>query len=161
MTDCEKTLPKSVQEVLDQCEKDGKTDTPEYRAALNEFYKRYLCRLDPFPKELTETFKGAAKDKTVYLTMWGPSDFVCTGSLDTWTIVKDLKKVTPKTLPGGMLVINGYFDQAQDEAVLPYFKQPSAKVKWVEFALSAHFPHLEETEKFIKVLGAFFRGLIS
>lgn len=36
-----------------------------------------------------------------------------------------------------------------------FFKEPSTKIKWVQFGLSAHFPLLEETEKFILALGSF------
>ena len=83
------------------------------------------------------------------------SDFNVTGSLRDRSIEEELKKLTPETVPGGMLLMNGYFDIAQDECMLPFFKKQSAKVKWVRFGLSAHSPQLEETEKFIRALGSF------
>jgi L-proline amide hydrolase len=39
--------------------------------------------------------------------------------------------------------------------MMPFFKEPSAKVKWARFGLSSHCPQLEETEKFVKALGGF------
>lgn len=52
------------------------------------------------------------------------------------------------------LLINGKYDEAQDEVMDPFFKFIQ-KVKWVRFAESSHLPQLEETEEFLKVLGSF------
>jgi hypothetical protein len=114
-----------------------------------------MCRLDPLPKELLEPFEAWKKDNTVNMTMFGPSDFDVTGSLETWSIEEKLKKLTPEVVPGGILLMNGYFDTTQDECMQPFFKEPSAKVKWVRFGLSAHSPQLEETKKVITALGSF------
>lgn len=149
------TIPADIRDTLIRCEKEGKLDTPEYEAATYEYTKRYMCRLDPLPKELLEAFKAMGEEPTVEMTMFGPSDFDVSGSLKTYNIEGDLKKLTPKVVPGGILLMNGYFDTAQDEIMMPYFKEPSAKVKWVRFGLSAHCPQLEETEKFVKALGSF------
>ena len=51
-------------------------------------------------------------------------------------------------------MINGRFDEAQDECVMPYF-QGIEHVKWVNFAESAHLPHWEERERYMEVVGAF------
>jgi len=51
-----------------------------------------------------------------------------------------------------MLLMNGYFNVAQEECMLPYFKEPLVKVKWMRFGISAHSPQLEETEEFIQAL---------
>lgn len=59
-------LPKDVREVLDRCEKDG---TVEYEQACVVFYKRHLCRLDPWPKEVEKALGHLKEDPTVYLTM--------------------------------------------------------------------------------------------
>jgi hypothetical protein len=50
------TLPADIQEMLTRCEKEGKTDSPKYEAALDEFSKRHSCRLDPLSDELTSVF---------------------------------------------------------------------------------------------------------
>jgi hypothetical protein len=133
-------------------------DTPEYGAATDEFSKRYMCRLDPLPKEVIQTFMAWKEDPTVTETMFGKSDFDISGSLRSWTVEKDLKKLTVELVPGGILLMNGYFDLEQNECMLPFFTEPSAKVKWVRFGLSAHGPQLEETEKYIKALGDFLEN---
>ncbi|TVY30620.1 L-amino acid amidase [Lachnellula hyalina] len=145
-------MPLDIQNILTRCEKEGKMDTPEYEAATNEFNKRHSCRLDTLPKELVEPFQAWVSDPTVCMTMFGASDFEISGSLKSFSIEEDLKKLTVEVVPGGILLMNGYFDVAQDECMQPFFNEPSAKVKWVRFGLSSHCPQLEETEKFIQAL---------
>ena len=87
--------------------------------------------------------------------MNGPNEFHVIGSLKEWSIISELKKITEKTAPGGLLLMNGFFDQASDESTGPFFYEPSCKVKWVRFPLSAHVPFLEETEAFVEALGRF------
>lgn len=69
-------LPRDVQETLTMCEKKGKTDSEEYEAAVLEFYKWFVCRVDPTPKEFVETMESLKEDDTVYYTM--VSAFVAT-----------------------------------------------------------------------------------
>lgn len=37
---------------------------------MEVFYKRHLCRLDPWPIELLQSFEWMEKDHTVYMTMF-------------------------------------------------------------------------------------------
>ena len=150
-----KQLPKDVQETLDRCEKEGNTDSKEYEEAVYVFYGLFVCRVEPFPKELTDSFAYLGEDNTVYETMNGPSEFHVIGSLKDWNITEDLKKITKDTVPGGMLIINGHYDEAQDETTAPFFYNPSCRTKWVRYALSSHVPMLEETERYVKDLGIF------
>lgn len=148
-------LPADVREVLDRCEREDKTDSKEYEEATLYFYRLYTCRRDPWPPELETSLGAVAEDNTVYLTMNGPNEFHVVGTLKGWSIIDELKRITPETVPGGMLVMNGFYDQASDESTGPFFYQPSCKVKWVRFPLSAHCPFLEETEAFMEALGRF------
>ena len=148
-------LPQGVQETLDRCEKDGDLHSQEYEEATKVFYDLHICRLEPWPQELVDAFAYVGDDNTVYETMLGPSEFFIIGGLKDWDITEDLKKITEKTVPGGMLVINGEYDEAQDETTTPYFYNPSCKTKWIRYGLSSHLPQLEETERYIKDLGMF------
>lgn len=152
-------LPDEVKEVLDRCEREGETESKEYEEATLAFYRLHMCRRDPWPKELNDSFAQLEEDNTVYLTMNGPNEFHVVGTLKEWSIIDELKKITTETVPGGMLIMNGFYDQASDESTGPFFYQPSCKVKWVEFPLSAHVPFLEETERFIQALGTFLMGV--
>lgn len=141
-------LPKDVQEVLERCEREGKTDTEEYEAAVMVFYQKHVCRI-PFPQDLLDSFEELKKDNTVYGTMNGPSEFFVSGTLKTWSIVDEVHKIEVPTL-----LINGRYDEAQDEVVEPFFKNIK-KVKWVRFAQSSHMPHMEEPEEFMEVVQNF------
>ena len=52
------------------------------------------------------------------------------------------------------LLINGRYDEAQDEVVQPYFEH-IPKVKWIRFAESSHLPQFEERKEFMKVIADF------
>lgn len=148
-------LPKHIQETLDRCEREGTTESPEYEEAVMYFYSLHICRLDPFPKELNQSFDQLGEDNTVYYSMCGPSEFYIIGNLKDWCITEELGKITPETVPGGILIMNGYYDEAQDETTEAFFTKPTARTKWVRYALSSHMPMLEETEKFLGDLGRF------
>ena len=90
--------------------------------------------------------KFSDKDFTLTAGSNGPREFTVIGPLKDWTIVSDLHKIT--------LLLNGYFDEAQDRVMAPFFKF-IPKVKWVSFAKSGHMPHLEETERYLEVVGTF------
>ncbi|KAL1305696.1 hypothetical protein AAFC00_007286 [Neodothiora populina] len=153
-----KRLPSSVQETLTRLEKEQKTETPEYEQAMMVFYERFVCRVVPFPDELTQTMEQLAKDPTVYHTMNGPSEFHVSGSLKDWCITDKLRNIDVESV----LLVNGRFDEAQDVTMEPYFREvgkgTQTKVKWVRFAESSHCPHLEETDAFVEVVGRFLEG---
>ncbi|SMY22125.1 unnamed protein product [Zymoseptoria tritici ST99CH_1A5] len=148
-------LPREVREVLDRCEREGTTDGKEYQGATYAFYRRHVCRVDPFPEELVASLDGVAEDNTVYGTMNGPSEFTVVGSLKGWDITPGLGRISEEAVPGGVLLMNGKWDEAQDETMEPFEKGIGARVKWVRFGLSSHTPMLEETEEFLRVLREF------
>ncbi|PNS20833.1 hypothetical protein CAC42_2764 [Sphaceloma murrayae] len=137
-------LPRDVQETLTRLEEKGETSSKEYEEAVLEFYKLFVCRVQPFPDEFNETMENLHDDDTVYYTMNGPSEFHVIGNLKTWDIRPELAKIEVPTL-----LINGKFDEAQDVTMAPFFKGITSPVKWVRFAESSHMPHLEETEDFV------------
>src|SRR3954470_22967111 len=77
-------LPPDVDATLRRHEAAGTTDSPEYADACAVFYRRHVCRLDPWPAELTEAFAWIDRDPTVYHTMNGPSEFHVIGSIRDW-----------------------------------------------------------------------------
>ncbi|KAJ7622509.1 proline-specific peptidase [Roridomyces roridus] len=142
-------LPQDIIDVLDKHEKDGTTDSQEYRDAVGVFYSRHLCTINPLPEPIAEGFSWIQKDPTVYLTMNGPSEFDITGPLKDWSMLQDAHKIKVPTL-----VLNGRFDEAQDPVVAPFFNEIS-RVKWVTFAESSHMLHWEERERYMSIVGHF------
>lgn len=145
-------LPPTVQKTLLRNEREGTTNSPEYRAAMSEFYDRHVCRLSPTPVEVTTTFDWIETDPTVYHTMNGPSEFHVIGSLRNWSVKERLSKIQARTL-----VINGAYDEATDQTVEPFVRE-IVGAKWVRFEGSSHMPHIEEREQFMKVVADFLDG---
>ena len=55
------------------------------------------------------------------------------------------------------LLINGFYDEARDSTVAPWFERiPHSR--WITFPNSSHMPHFEEREKYMQVVGAFLDG---
>ena len=142
-------LPAEVQATLLRHEKAGTTSSPEYVTAMRVFYDRHVCRVNPWPPEVARTFAALEEDPTVYFTMNGPSEFHVVGTLKRWTIVDRLHLIQAPTL-----LISGKYDEATAACVQP-FADRIKNVRWVKFENSSHMPHVEETERCLKVVGDF------
>jgi proline-specific peptidase len=142
-------LPSEVQEILLRHETSGTTDDPAYQEAMLVFYRRHVCRLDPWPDCVNRAFEKLLKDPEVYNTMNGPSEFYVIGVLKKWDIVDRLGEIHIPTL-----VISGRYDEATPViAETVHCGIPGSE--WVLFENSAHLPHVEETEHFLQVLREF------
>lgn len=80
-----------------------------------------------------------------------PTNVPVTGSLKNWTVVDKLHKIRAMTL-----LINGGDDEVQDLCVEPFFKK-IPKVKWVTIQNASSFPHIEQREEFMKIVGNFLK----
>jgi proline iminopeptidase len=146
-------LPTETQEILTRHEEAGSTDSDEYMAATMKFYKRYLCRLEPWPEELEESFANFGWD--VYLTMWGPSEFHATGNLKDVDLSDRLAEIRLPTM-----ITAGRFDEATPETTAWYQSLiPGSSLEI--FEESSHMTMLEEPERYTEVLRGFLRGVES
>ena len=75
------TMPQEVQDAIAKAEKTGDFESDAYKKAIDSFAHRYICRLEPWPKALTQALGELECDNTVYETMWGPSEVTINGSL--------------------------------------------------------------------------------
>lgn len=142
-------LPAEVQEVLNCHEQAGTTDSPEYERAMAAYYRRHVCRMDPWPPEMMTAFAALQEDPEVYTTLWGPNEFSCTGALKSWSVLERLGEITNPTL-----VLGGRFDEATP-TITEATHRAIAGSEWVIFEQSAHLPHLEEPERYLQVLQDF------
>lgn len=151
VTTYRKQLPSEVQEVLDRNEAAGTTDSEEYEAAVMEFSRLHLCRLDPWPEVLEQALVGAGLQ--VYYTMWGPSEFFMTGNLANYDRTSRLGEVIVPTL-----FTCGRYDEATPETTAWYQSLiPQAEIAIFEH--SSHMPHLEEMELYLQVVRDFLNGI--
>ena len=79
----------------------------------------------------------------------GKSEFEFVGFCMTWSMENELHKISVPTL-----LINGVDEGADDES-LKKFHTGVVNSTWIKFAGSTHTPHLEERERFMKVVGNF------
>ncbi|KAI1180333.1 Alpha/Beta hydrolase protein [Nemania sp. FL0916] len=142
-------LPPDVRKTLEDCHHRGDYESDEYEDAAAEYYGRYNCRLDSDPADLITSIDKLSDDKTAYLTMQGPSEFVITGTYKDWEGWKFGHEIKAQTL-----LLNGRYDEAVDECVYPWF-QTIPKVKWVTLENSSHMSHFEDRERFIELCGSF------
>jgi L-proline amide hydrolase len=142
-------LPAEAREALTRNEAAGTTDSPEYLEAMNVFYRRHVCRLDPWPDDVLRSFAAIEEDPTVYGTMNGPSEFHVIGVLRDWDITDRLGEIDVPAL-----LLSGRHDEATPRIVGEiHARIPGSE--WVLFEDSSHMPHLEERERCLAAVEAF------
>lgn len=142
-------LPPEIQQTLKEHEDAGTTDDPAYGSATDVYYRRHLCRLDPWPDCLNRTLEKLGQDPEVYNYMWGPTEFHCTGNLKNWNIEDRLGEID---IPA--LILSGRHDESTP-AINEVLHQGIRNSEWAIFEKSSHTPHLEETERYIQVVSDF------
>jgi L-proline amide hydrolase len=142
-------LPEDVRDTLDLHEREGTTEHPDYLAATQAFYDRHVCRVVPNPEEVQASFAALEADPTVYRTMNGPNEFLCIGTLRTWSVVEEVHAISVPTL-----LLSGRHDEATPATVQPYF-DGIGDVRWERFEHSSHMPFVEEPEAYRAVVAGF------
>jgi proline iminopeptidase len=142
-------LPGDVQATLDHHEAAGTLADETYWAAFGEFAKRHMNRLDARPESLRRSREGA--NNAISQTMWGPSEFVQTGNLGGFERTDRLHEVTVPTL-----FTCGRHDLTTPEAA-SWYQSLLPGSELAIFEESAHFPHLEEQDRYLQTLRDFLR----
>lgn len=63
-------LPQELQDTMQRHEDAGTTDGDEYQdIMMNEFFKKHMMTITPWPEEFLKSFEWGSKDKTVDATM--------------------------------------------------------------------------------------------
>jgi proline-specific peptidase len=146
-------LPPAVQQTLVKHEEAGTTDDPAYEEAMLVFYRRHVCRVDPWPAFVMRAFEKLGANAEVYNTMNGPSEFHVTGVIKDWDITHRLGEIRVPTL-----VTSGRYDEATP-AIAQTVHHGIKGSEWVVFEHSAHLAHAEEPARYLQVLGDFLQGV--
>ncbi|KAL9050167.1 MAG: hypothetical protein Q9162_006801 [Coniocarpon cinnabarinum] len=141
-------LAQNIQATIRKYDEAHDYDAPEYKDACMVFYRRFMCRLDPWPEEVSLCVKRL-EDPTVYRTMFGPSELRCTGNLRDWSVVGACHKIQASTL-----LINGFYDEIPESAAAPWFEE-ILQVKWRVLPESSHMGLWEERETWLKIMADF------
>jgi proline-specific peptidase len=143
-------LPPAIAQTLQRYEATGDLEHPEYEAAVMEFYKRHLCRLDPWPEPMLRS--GINIDSSaVYATMNGPNEFTVTGNLKDWDRTARLGEIRVPTL----ITVGRYDEVTPACAETMHQHIPNSRLRLFEH--SSHTAHLEETAAYLQVVTEFFR----
>jgi proline-specific peptidase len=141
-------LPEPHARVLQELGARGQYDAPEYQAAVQVFYRRHLCRADPWPEALQQS-SDQMEGNQVYLTMNGPTEFDVIGSLCDWDRIADLGRIRAPTL-----VTCGRYDEIP-VACSRTIADGIPDARLVVFKHSAHVAHLEEPELYAETVARF------
>jgi len=144
-------LPPDVVEVLDRHEAAGTYDDPEYEEAMGVYFERHFYR-GPEPRpELEAMDKGRAPD--VYRAMVGPNEWTTTGALAGWDTRGRLHEIDVPTL-----VVRGRYDMCT-EPIAAELVEGIDGAREVVFEHSSHTPVLEESDRYLAVVGGFLRDV--
>jgi proline iminopeptidase len=141
-------LPEPHRSVLIELGDRGEYDHPDYLAAVDVFYHRHLCRMEPWPEALVQS--GQQMDgNQVYLTMNGPTEFDVIGLLREWDRTADLGRIRVPTL-----VTCGRYDEITPSCSETITRGiPDARMH--VFEESAHCAHLEQADDYARIVEAF------
>ena len=129
-------LPSELQDTIDRHEASGNTTCPEYAAANFEWWRRHVCRVVPFPEDLERALSGMGTE--CYETMWGPSEFNCTGNLLGMDVSSELGEIPCPTL---------FTCERYDEATPETLEHLAKNAQYSEFHVFEHSAHLAPVEE--------------
>lgn len=139
-----KQFPEEIQNIIEKSERDGTTDSSDYQQAMMAFYKKHMCRVDPWPKEMLEDLEEM--NQQIYNYMWGASEFTVTGTLKNFDATGRLHEIE---IPA--LFSCGRFDEATPEAT-EYYAGLVAGAEVHVFENSSHMPGIEEPEAYVETV---------
>ena len=150
VADCDELLaeePPETRRVIREHEHAGFTACPEYQAAILGFYRKHVCRLDPWPGGLERSFAEAGYQ--VYHAMNGPSEFSVTGTLKTWDIMDRLGEIEVPTL-----LVGGRYDECTPNHLAAMHQRiRGSQLRIIEDA--SHLCFAEQPAEFARIANSF------
>ena len=120
---------------------------PRREAADAEFRRRHICRLEPLPAFVERGLAG--RNRQVYETLWGDSEWDATGRLRDWDVRPRLGEIHVPTL-----VTSGRHDECTP-SLAEEAQRGIPGAERVLFEESSHTAFVEEPERFRSVLTDF------
>jgi proline-specific peptidase len=143
-------LPQDVQDTLTRHEQAGTVHDPEYEEACLVFYRRHVCRVDPWPDYVNRAFAAIGE---VYNTMNGPSEFHVVGTIKDWDITSHLGEIHVPTL-----VVSGEHDEATP-AINRTVSEGIPGARSVIVPDASHMAHVEKPREYLALLDEFFSSV--
>ena len=135
-------LPQDVQKTMAKYESVGDYTNPEYVEAVMVFYRKHLCRLPVWPKEVTYSLDHTSMP--VYGFMNGPNVFTMIGNTRYWDVTSQLHTIRVPTL-----VLGGKYDEVSPVVTREIHRYIRGSELTI-FPNSSHLAFWEEREAFMK-----------
>lgn len=142
-------LPAEVEASLRGHARAGSTADSSYRRAADVFFRRHLCRMNPWPDCLKRSVASARAHPEARRALLGCSELEPAGLLADWEIVAQLGRIELPTL-----VVSGRYDLTPPSIAADLY-QGIPNSEWVVYEHSANVPHIEEPERYLEVLDGF------
>jgi proline iminopeptidase len=84
-------MPLFTQNLLKKIIADKAFESPHYHEIENTFTSQFMIRLSPRPDIFSASLKHMNKE--IYKEMQGPSQFILSGQLQSWSVTQDLWKI--------------------------------------------------------------------
>ena len=128
----------------------GEYDDPEYERAMEAYFDRHFYR-GPKPRPELERMR-AERAVDVYRAMQGPNEWTVTGALRGWDVRDRLGEIRVPTL-----VVRGRYDMCTPP-IARTLVEGIAGATEVVLEHSSHTPVLEESDRYLDVVGRFVRA---
>lgn len=142
-------LPSKSRDAIRKHERDGTTDSAEYKRAYAEFYKRHVYRRSSEPDELKDALAQIGPD--VYRVMHGSNQIELDGTLAGYDRTADLWQIKQPTL-----ITVGRYDEVTPETAA-YYSGRLSNATFRVFQRSSHMPIFEEHDAYIEAVRKFLK----
>jgi len=127
---------------------EGNYSDPEYLRAVDEFYRRHLIRISPWPEEVKTSLEYGDK-RNVYRKMNGPNEFTITGTIKDWDITEKIGVIKVPTL-----ITVGEFDEVTPVVAEEIHRRIQGSALKV-FKGCSHLTMWEDRKGYVKTLSDF------
>jgi len=143
-------LPEDARDAINAAKSSGKYDTAEFQAANEVFEAQFLSRTPRDQRVLPACESTPVRfNVTLYEYMWGPSEFVATGTLRDYDRIERLHELQLPTL-----FLVGEYDEARPESMREFqARVPGSIVKVIPGA--AHAVNVDQTQAFNEAIADF------
>lgn len=148
------SLPVDARDAIKAAKSSGKYDTAEFAAANEVFAAQFSWRTPRDQWRLPDCDSTPVRfNKELYQYMWGPSEFVSTGTLRDYDRIERLRELKLPTL-----FLVGEYDEARPETVREFqARVPGSIVKVIPGA--AHMVNIDQTQAFNEAIAEFLASV--
>ena len=132
----------------------GDFDNPEYMNLLTpNFYAAHILRMPPaqWPEPVNRSF--AKMNKSLYVTMQGPSEFGIAGKLTNWDVSNQLPQIAVPTL-----VIGARYD-TMDPAYMKWMSTQVRNGSYLYCSNGSHMSLYDDQQTYMKGLISFLKAV--